>query len=704
MQKLKSSVLFILLLFLWMQDAGSQSLEKWFPKEDWMKIGVYYYPEQWPRKQWSRDFQNMSKQGFEFTHLAEFAWANLEPEEGKFDFEWLDEAINLAAKNNLKVILCTPSAAPPIWLTEKYPEVLMQNAEGVTQVHGSRTHASWSSMKYRELVDKVVSALAKKYGQDKRIWGWQIDNEPSHYSAEYDYSPAARARFIEWLRKKYKSIDKLNEVWGNAFWSIRYQTFEQIRIPNSRELPQLPSPHSMLDYKRFSAAECADFVSAQAKTLRNFISKDQWVTTNYMGFHLPNDPFLNKDLDFIATTSYPVAGFAVGFGPEGFRINDPAALGQPLDYFRSIKGITGVMELQPGQVNWGRYNPQPLPGAVRLWLYQSFGSGAGFVCSYRYRQPLSGGEQYHYGMVGPDGVTPSVGGLEYQQTIKEIKELRKSVKPTSGLPERLKAIKTGILYSRDNTWEMNFQKQTHQWNPTYHVTRYYETIRSLQAPVDFLDESADFSAYPFLVVPAYQLVDEDLNSKLLRYVEKGGNLVLSCRYGQKDKDAHLWEAPFQAPLKKLAGLQVRFFDVLPDERYGKVSCLGKNYEWNNWGEVLDPEPGTQVLAQYLDQFYKNAAAVCQRKQGKGTVTYIGVDSESFRLETEVLKQVYSKGANRVVEELPSGLDVRYRDGLWVGLNFHSSETRTVPIPSNAKILLGEKDLKPCGVVIWTEKP
>ena len=360
------------------------------------------------------------------------------------------------------------------------------------------------------------------------------------------------------------------------------------------------------------------------------------------------------------------------------------------------------MELQPGQVNWGPYNPQPYPGAVRLWLYQSFGAGSAFVCAYRYRQPRFGGEQYHYGMVGPDGVTPSPGGLEYQKTIKEIADLKKTFKPVKDAPEKLKALKTAVLFKKDNIWEMNNQRQTFQWNANLHVTKYYEALKSLQAPVDFIEEDGNFNEYPFLVAPAYQMVDDKLVTKLTKYVEQGGNLILSCRFAQKDNNAQLWEGPYQAPLKKLAGIQVKFFDVLPPDKFGKVAFAGKNYEWNNWGEILEPETTSTVLATYIDQYYKNSPAIVQKKLGKGTVTYIGVETDPFTLEKEVIKQVLAKGSGRQIEELPQGLEVLYRDGLWFGLNFHSSENRTVKIPEKAKILLGERELKPCGVVVWTE--
>ncbi len=682
--------------------SSAQNLEKWFPGKEAMRIGVQYSPEQWPENQWERELKNISSHGFLFVQMGESAWSFLEPEEGKFDFTRLDKAIDLAAKNGLKVILSTPTAAPPVWLSKKYPEALMQNAEGVVQQHGSRQHGSWSSAKYRDLCSKIVTEMSKKFGQDTRIWGWQIDNEPSHYGIEYDYSPAANQRFIEWLRKKYNRIDSLNEVWGTSFWGLSYGDFEQIRIPNARELPQQANPHAVLDFKRFSAAECAGFISFQAAILRQNISKDQWLTSNFISYHAPNDPFLNKDLDFLSFSAFPAAGNAIGFGQQGFRLGSPSALGMPHDYFRSLKGKTAISELQSGQMNWGRYNPQPLPGAVRLWLYQAFGSGSAFVSMGRYRQTVAGAEQYHAGITGPDGLALSRGGEELTLAMKELADLKKQHRSSSEYPARLSLMKTGILYSRDNIWDQNYQRQTLQWNAQFHIAKYYEVLRQLQIPVDFAEEDADFSKFSFLIVPAYQLTNEKLISKLQKFAEKGGEVIISCRFGQKDKNGRFPEAPFQAGLKKLAGIKVRFFDVLPDDAYGKVAFGGKNYEWNNWAEVLEPEEGTQSMATYADQFYKGSTAVSGKKTGKGNITCIGVETDPFLLEKEIIKAVYQKALDRPLEELPSGLEVLYRDGFWLGLNFHSTEVRKVPVPEKGKILMGEKDLKPGEVVIWTE--
>ncbi|MDP4240396.1 MAG: beta-galactosidase, partial [Bacteroidota bacterium] len=483
----------ILFIGIMLSFAAFPKAQGFFNPEKMVETGVYYYPEAWNPDQWDRDFKKMEDMGFEFTHMAEFAWAQMEPSEGRYDFSWLDKAVELAAKHHLKVIMCTSSATPPVWLVRKYPEVLVETSTGQTAEHGTRQHGSWSSPKYRELVTKLVAAQAKHYGNDKRIWGWQIDNEPSHYGT-YDFSPAAQTNFKEWLKQKYTTIDKLNEAWGTAFWSGVYSGFDQIEIPNStRLISGTASPTSVVDFKRFSADECASFVSMQYNTLRESISKDQFVTSNFMHGHTDVNPWKNKDLDFISYTMYPVAGYTNGLGDQGFRLGDPWRISYANDFFRPLKGVTGVMELQPGQVNWGTYNPQPYPGVIRAWLWNAFAGGLDFICSYRFRQPLYGGEQFHYGMVGTDGVTELTGGRQYSEFMKEIRELRKLYKPNVSMPAEYASRKTALLYNPDNIWETDNQKQTYQWNETGLITRYYSTLKTLCVPVDIVGEDRDLS-------------------------------------------------------------------------------------------------------------------------------------------------------------------------------------------------------------------
>jgi beta-galactosidase len=692
---------FYLIILLFINTVNYFSQQEYFKDENLIETGVYYYPEAWDSTQWDRDFQNMAKMGFEFTHFAEFAWAMLEPAEGQYDFTWLDKSVKLADKYGLKVIMCTPTATPPVWLTQKYPEVLIVKENGQRVMHGTREHYSWSSKKYRELTEKIVTEMAKRYGDDKRIWGWQIDNEPSHYGT-VDYGPEVTLRFREWLQKKYGDIQTLNIEWGTAFWSGVYSNFEQVELPNqSLLISGTASPHSVLDFKRFSADECASFVSMQYKTLKNLIRKSQFVTTNFMHSHWDVDLWRNTDLDFVCYTMYPVAGYTSGIGNQGFRLGDPWRISFANDMFRSVNGITGVMELQPGQVNWGSYNPLPYPGAVRAWLWNAFAGDLSFICSYRFRQPLFGGEQYHYGMVGTDGVTPLSGGLEYSQFISEIKKLRKFYNSSEIAPADYLERKAAILYNIDNLWNTDNQKQTYQWSYIDHLTKCYNSLISLTIPVDFTREDRDFSKYKVLLLPAYQLVDDSLISKLTKYVNDGGNLILTARTAQKDKNGKLFELKWAEKIWPLIGAKIKMYDLLPDNLKAEVLMSEKKYFWNNWADILEADPETEIWSTYNDQFYEGESAVTHVKLGKGSVTYIGPDTDDGQLERDVIARLY-ESIDLTTEQLPEGVVKVWRDGFWIAINY-SSKSIDIKIPENANLLIGEHStLAPAGVVVWKE--
>ena len=695
--------IFLNALILALLSAGpavqAQTRPDFFKDAELMSIGSYYYPEQWPHENWARDIKKMAEVGFQFTHYGEFAWTFIEPEEGKFDFAWLDEAVALAHQNGLRVIMCTSTPTPPAWLAQQHPDILMVNAEGRTMQHGSRQQISWSSPVYRQYVARMVDAIGKHYGQDARIWGWQLDNEPSHYG-QYDYSPAAQASFRRWLQAKYQTLDALNKAWGTAFWSIRYSDFGQVLIPNQKELIAQPAPAAVLDFKRFSADEANDFLSLQYKILRKYIAPTQWITTNLMPEHVDVDPTRITGLDFVTYTKYLVAGYDNGTGPQGFRLGSSTSIAFANDLFRSFNGTTGVMELQPGQVNWGRFNPQPLPGAVRMWIWHAFAGGNRFVCNYRFRQPLSGGEQYHYGIISTDGVTPSTSGLEYIKVIKEMKQVQQQYNPKATAPPAYRRRQAAVLYNADNRWEMDNQPQTNQWSFMDHLKHYYGALKRAGAPVDVITEAKDFTRYPVLIAPAYELLDKQLVERWKQYVQQGGHLILSTRTGQKDRTGRLWEAKWAEPIYDLIGAKITMYDLLPESVTGTIAAGGKTYQWNNWADVLEPQPGTEVWATYSNQFYVGKAAVVSRKLGKGTVTYVGPDTDDGALEKEVIRRVYER-AGIAIETLPEGVVLDWRDGFWVGVNY-GEKPYTVPVPAGAKVLIGDKVLKPAEVLVWKE--
>ncbi|MCX6561216.1 MAG: beta-galactosidase [Candidatus Aminicenantes bacterium] len=678
--------------------AAAGDAQRFFPKSDLMTLGVYYYPEHWPEAQWDRDFAKMAEMGFAFTHFAEFSWAFLEPQEGRFEFGWLDRAIGLAAKHGLKVVLGTPTAAPPAWMAERHPGILLVSADGRRREHGGRADGSLADAEFRQYAWKIASAMADRYGRDDRVWGWQIDNEPG---APDDYSPSARTAFQAWLKTRFGTIDKLNQAWGVAFWSLHYDRFEQVVIPNvSLFAEDKTSPHAVLDFRRFTADAQADFLDRQAAIIRAKARPGQWITTNYTNVTQNADPRRTQQLDFASFTMYPVRG-RDELGPDGFRLGSPHRMAMACDYYRPISGVTGVMELQPGQVNWASINPQPMPGAIRMWLWHAFAGGSSFACTYRFRHPTFGSELYHDGIVGPDGVTPSRGGLEFAQVASEMKRLRALYDPAARMPDRLAARRTGFLWSHENLWDLENHKETALWDTWRHRFNYQAAVKSAGAPMDYIGERDDFSRYPFLVAPAYQLMDKPLAAKLKAYVEQGGHLLLSCRSGQKDKSGRLPESPWAGLIQPLIGAEIEFFDVLLENGRGRVEREGASYDWNAWADILRPDPGTEVEAKYTNQFYAGRAAAVSRRLGRGTVAYIGVETKDGRLEREIVRAMY-RLAGTPIEDLPPGVYIEWRDGFFTAVNYSSSPAAIRPA-AGSKILIGKAPLAPAEVLVWREK-
>jgi len=511
----------------------------------------------------------------------------------------------------------------------------------------------------------------------------------------------ARTAFQAWLKSRYGTIDELNRAWGAAFWSLRYDRFEQVVIPNASLFQgDETSPHALLDFRRFTADTQADFLDRQASLIRAAAGPGQWITTNYTNITDNADPRRGRAMDFVSFTMYPVRG-TDELGPDGFRLGSPHRMASALALYKPLGGGTGVMELQPGQVNWAPVNPQPMPGAIRMWMWHAFGGGSSFVCTYRFRHPVYGSELYHDGVVGPDGRTPSRGGREFARGIGEMRKLRALYDPAARQPERLAAKRTGILWSHENLWDLENHKQTTLWDTWRHRFIWQAAVKSAGAPLEYVAEDGDFSRFPFLVAPACQLMDEALIAKLIAYVENGGRLILSCRSGQKDKSGQLPETPWAGRLRPLIGAGIEITDVLPGSHWGRVRRGGAAYEWNVWADVLAPDPGTVVEAEYGDQFYAGRAAATARRLGRGSVRYVGVETRDGALERDIVRSVYRE-AGVAIDDLPAGVYVEWRDGFFVAVNYSSAPAPVRPA-AGSDILIGRTPLAPAEVLVWREK-
>ncbi len=330
-----------------------------------MDIGVDYYPEHWDRADWEPHAKLMQEAGFTLVRLAEFAWHKMEPKEGQYEFGWLDDAIAVLRKRNIRVILGTPTASPPPWLVTKYPDTLAVNQDGVRTEAGGRQHTCFSSPKYRDLSRRVVSMMAQHFTEHPAVIGWQTDNE---IGGPRCWCEQCAKAFREWLKVRYGTTDKLNEAWGTVFWGQAYNDWNEIPLPRNKHASHGPS--ILLDHHRFHSDQVLSYHQMQVDLLRKQCPR-HFITHNCMGFYNVVDySALAKSLDRIAWDNYP--GNAWGSG---------IAQGAPADYMRSLKHQPFmVMEQRSGLTGWlEMFQSGDRPGQLRLWSYQSVAHGADAV-------------------------------------------------------------------------------------------------------------------------------------------------------------------------------------------------------------------------------------------------------------------------------------------------------------------------------------
>lgn len=661
-----------------------------------MKIGTYYYPEQWPREQWERDFDHMAALGLQIVHMGEFAWFQMEPSEGNIQLDWLSECVEMAAKRKMEVILCTPTDAPPIWLVEKHPEILPVDDAGRRKRFGGRRHYSPTSPALLEASRRIVTALAERFGNHPKVIGWQVGNE---YTAQFmDQNAHAHEAFRAWLERKYGTIEALNRAWGCQFWNTYYTSFGQIMLPADRTLRH-GNPHQVLDGARFWSWAFGQFNRMQAQILREKVG-DRFITTNFMSFHPEINPSdLSGDLNFMSWDSYPCPGFECAPTNQNFRMGDPAGIGLMHDWMASFHGRWGLMELQPGQVNWGAAPVHLYPGAVRLWLWTAFAHGAEFTTTYRYRQARFGCELFHHGLVGPDGVTPSLGGRQFQQTIDEIGRLDAASVPVLS-KDRDPRHSVGLVMDFEQAWYFEILPQSKRWDYFRLCRMWYGALARLGVSVRVLrPEEAWPAELTMIVAPGLQMVDEALVSKMSAYAAGGGHLVLTCRTALMDRSGQLWEGPVAKPILPLIGGAIEAYDGLPEGLMAHVELDGKKYDWGVWGDMLYGEPETRTLAKYADQFYAGAAAVIQKKHENGLVTYCGVyGEEAF---TEALAEKLATQSKVPMTAMPSRVHLLRRGPYRVLLNY-TEKTIDAPAPPRTRFVVGTRKVEPAGVAVWKE--
>lgn len=459
-------------------------------------LGVCYYPEQWPQSQWAEDARRMADLGLTWVRIGEFAWARMEPTPGEFDWEWLDQAIEILSNAGLKVVLGTPTATPPRWMLTKHPDMLALDRNGQPRGFGSRRHYCFSHRPYRAECARIVTAIAERYGANPHVAAWQTDNEYGCHDTTLSYSAAATQAFRDWLAQRYQSPQALNRAWGNVFWSMDYASFDEIDLPNLTVTEA--NPAHVMAFRRFASDEVVSFNRAQTDIIRKHSAAP--IAHNYMGQITDFDHFaVGADLDIAAWDAYPLGFLSdrLPATPEHrkrfVRQGDPDFQAFHHDLYRAVgRGRWWIMEQQPGPVNWAPWNPDPLPGMTRLWAWEAFAHGAEAVCYFRWRQAPFAQEQMHAGLLRPD----SVPAQAYEETAQVAAELVQ-------LPDvSIARADAALVFDYASAWAWETQPQGRDFSYFRLVFDAYKALRKLGLNIDILPpDTADLSAYKLVLAP-----------------------------------------------------------------------------------------------------------------------------------------------------------------------------------------------------------
>lgn len=642
-------------------------------------LGVCYYPEHWPEHWWEADARRMAEVGIKFVRIGEFAWSRLEPTPGDLKFDWMIRAMDVLHSQGLKVIVGTPTATPPRWMIDKHPDMLAMDKEGRRKGFGSRRHYDFSHLGYREECARITQIFADKLGQHPALAGWQTDNEYGCHGTTYSYSPAARDGFRLWLERKYSTIDALNQAWGNVFWSMEYNRFDQIELPNLLVCEAAPAHE--LDFRRYASDQVGAFNKVQFDILKT-ARPDLPVIHNFMSRYAEFDHFdLAETLDIASWDSYPIGHLATSNEPEDIkrlymRQGDPDNAAFHHDLYRSVgHGRWWIMEQQPGPVNWGQSNPDPLPGMARLWAWEAFAHGAEVVSYFRWRQAPFAQEQMHAGLLRPDS-EPAPGYHEASQVARELAETAVAGEAHKG--------RIALIYDYQSEWAWEIQPHAAGFRHGDHVRSLYSAFRKHGLDVDVLPTStSSFAGYDIVAIPALLAWTDALRDAIANF---DGHVLIGPRSGSKTQN-------FAIPAKlgpdlpqNLLDMRVMRVDSLPSGVEVAVKGGGAARLWREKTEggaevIMEDVEGVPVLVSQGKLFYLTASgdrALIQR-----VADYLIAEAD-----TPVLT-------------LPAGVRCRTRGGFRIYVNYSAGTQTLTKADDETGYVLGGTELAAAGVTVAT---
>lgn len=581
-------------------------------KQDKIYYGGDYNPDQWDEPVIREDMRLFKLAGINLVTLPVFSWAKLEPDEGRYDFAWLDKILDLLWENHIQVCLATPTTAQPAWLSLRYPEVLPVDIAGRRRTHGMRVFFCVNSLKYRERAAAIAGAMAERYGGHPALALWHVANEYGTYC----YCETCQARFRLWLRKRYGSIAVLNERWHTSFWGRTVYSFEEIMLPTERNDDYRFNPAVQLDYMRFVTDSTADCFLNEYRALKKY-SPEIPVTSNISGFIKKLDHFeMLRHMDVAGWDNYPHPRDEAGF------------IAFKHDIMRGLKGGQPylLMEQSPNQQNWQPYNKLKRPGEVRLLSYQALAHGADSVLFFQMRQSMAGQEKFH-------GAIISHGGHENTRVFRESARLGGELRKLGGrfTGSRISA-KAGLLFDWNNWWALeNSSGPSKDIDYLKTAAGYYKALFRRNIPVDVLPYTANMEGYDLILAPMLYMIRGDLARRLEGFVKRGGILAATVMSGLVDENDRCVFGEYPGPLREIMGIRVEETDALfPDESNTLLTrgCkdLKPEYRCGLLCDIIHLR-GAEALAVYGSDFYQDMPAVTINNYGKGLGVYIGTQPE-----------------------------------------------------------------------------
>ena len=639
-------------------------------KADRIYYGGDYNPDQWDDQTIDEDMRLFKKAGINLLTLPVFSWAKLEPDEGVYNFEWLDRIIDKIWENGIHVCLATPTTAQPAWLSTRYPEVLPVDIAGRKRTHGMRVFFCVNSLKYRERAAAIAEQMAMRYAHHPALAMWHVSNEYGTYC----YCPTCQAKFRVWLRKRYGTVDELNKRWHTTFWGRIVSSFEEVTLPTELNDDYRFNPAIQLDYMRFVTDSTAECFQNEYDVLKKY-NPEIPIQTNMSGFIKKLDQFtMTKKLDIVGWDNYP--------WPD-----DPAYfVAMKHDIMRGLKGGQSFVltEQSPNQQNWQPYNSLKRPGQMRAQSYQTVAHGADTIQFFQLRRSVGGCEKFH-------GAVIAHVGTENTRVFREVKQLGEELEQLSPLlPGAANSANVGIIFDWDNYWAFEYTSGPNV-DLLYvdQIHQYYKYFYDRNIAVNMIPVDADFSRYKVIVAPVLYMIKPGMKEALEAFVANGGVLITTYMSGIVGETDNVYLGGYPGPLRALAGIWAEEIDALAPEQTNTVRFTdGTTAKCRIVCDLIHTE-GAESLASYASDFYEGMPAVTRNAYGSGITYYLATDMDATGI-AKVLDCAMEDGNVTAVITEPTQLEITKRTTeaatYYFVMNFRDEAT---PLPAS---LGGKLDL------------